>query len=183
MQKTFRRKLIGYGIVAGCALLTAAGIAATEYYRCIVEMEEDQKPLDPVLIEGLRNFYSDFGRVEETGRGGVYKVLSSSDQHLGFLYVETESISAGRPSGYAGPVEVALLTDTENRISGVLLGRHNETRGFINRIVRAVFLKRWNGLHMKALSDHKVEAVTGATLSSNAISAGVERLGSFYAGE
>ena len=61
-------------------------------------------------------------------------------------------------------------------VAGVLIGKNAETRRYLNRIRRAKFLERWNGLSMEELPGKEIDAVTGATLSCDAISHGVRRL-------
>ena len=73
-------------------------------------------------------------------------------------------------------MEVAVLMDTENKVSGVLIGKNNETPRFLDRVRRAGFLKQWNKLRMQEIPDRKIEAVTRATLSSRAIEHGVRQI-------
>ena len=170
-------------------MLTAVGIAITEYLRDgsqvpeVPVQQEEYEPLAPFFVEELRRIYPDYGEAVSDGRRGVYRVLSTAGRKIGYLYVETVAVTGNRPMGYAGPVEVAVLTDPENIVSGVLLGKHSETRGFIRRLVKAGFLKRWNGIKLKSVSERDIEAVTGATMSSNAIKEGVDRLSRFYSEE
>lgn len=108
-------------------------------------------------------------------RSKVYAVRDRSGRKLGTLYLEKIDDSQ-RKMGYGGTVEVAILTDSRDRIAGVLLGKNEETPGFISRLVNAGFLARWNGLTLSEAANRKVDAVTRATYSSEAIKHGVRKL-------
>ena len=46
---------------------------------------------------------------------------------------------------------------------------NNETPSFLNKVINAGFLNSWNGLTVKEALDKNVDAVSGATYSSNGI--------------
>ena len=108
-------------------------------------------------------------------RSKVYSVQDRNGKKLGTLYLEKIDDSQ-RKMGYGGTVEIAVLTDNKDKIAGILIGKNEETPGFIKRIVKAGFLKRWNGLSMSEAATRKVDAVTRATYSSEAIKHGVRKL-------
>lgn len=112
-------------------------------------------------------------------RDGILEIRDEAGGTLGKLYLE-QIEDEERRFGYAGTVEVAVVFDGHEKVAGVLIGRNAETRRYLNRIRRAKFLERWNGLAMSEIPDRKIDAVTGATYSSEAISHGVRRLAEAY---
>lgn len=72
--------------------------------------------------------------------------------------------------GYAGIVPVLIAFNTANIITGVYLLKNNEEEEFINEVKDGKLLTRWNGKALISLTTtQNVDAVTGATYSSNAI--------------
>ena len=106
---------------------------------------------------------------------GVLTLLDSRGKKCGTLLLELIP-DEKRTMGYAGTVEVAVLLDGEDKIAGVLIGKNQETPGFLRRVRNADFLTSWNGKSLKDAAGVQVDAVSGATYSSNAIKAGVVQL-------
>lgn len=71
-------------------------------------------------------------------------------------------------SGYGGEIDVLVGMDMSGRITGVRILGHSESPDFMGRVIGAGLLQRFVGReHGDAFSD--IEAVTGATLTSQAI--------------
>ena len=71
--------------------------------------------------------------------------------------------------GYAGQISVWIALDMEDRIVAVRLGENRETRSYLAYLDRRGFLDRWRGLTAVEAVEQQVAAVSGATLSSQAI--------------
>lgn len=106
---------------------------------------------------------------------GVCTLLDAKGQKTGTLLLELIP-DEKRKMGYAGTIEVAVLLDRSGKIAGGLVGKNQETPGFLRRVRNKGFLASWNGKTLKDAANTKVDAVTGATYSSNAIKAGVQQL-------
>lgn len=106
---------------------------------------------------------------------GVCTLLDAKGQKTGTLLLELIP-DEKRKMGYAGTIEVAVLLDRSGKIAGVLVGKNQETPGFLRRVRNKGFFASWNGKTLKDAAKTKVDAVTGATYSSNAIKAGVQQL-------
>lgn len=71
-------------------------------------------------------------------------------------------------SGYGGEIDVLVGMDMSGRITGVRILGHSESPDFMGRVIGAGLLQRFVGReHGDAFSD--IEAITGATLTSQAI--------------
>ena len=188
MMNLKSRKIYGAMIVLGCGLLTGLGIGITEYFRSKKESVpissgtvshaangKEQKPLEKHFCETLKQLYPDFEKAVPADHAGVYNILNQKGDFLCRIYLEKTG-NDKRKVGYAGPIEVALLTDQNNKATGIILGKHQETPDFIDMLYDEGFPDSWNGLDLKDIPDHEVEAVTGATFSSEAIKSGIRHL-------
>lgn len=106
----------------------------------------------------------------------------SGDRVIGYTF----KISA---KGYGGPMEITLGIDIDGRISGLKLGNHQETPGLGAKAAESSFQDQYNGkivgeelIVTKASNpkDNEVEAITGATITSRAITDGVNNACQLY---
>lgn len=75
--------------------------------------------------------------------------------------------------GYGGKVPL-FIEINKGRIQQIHLLRHSETKEYIDHLNDVHFLKSWNNLNVEnSVLRHQVDAVTGATYSSEAIIGGV----------
>lgn len=78
--------------------------------------------------------------------------------------------------GYAGATPVFIGLNTENKIAGVELLNNAESVGFVNRIERAGFFDLWNGKTLEEAAVFVPDAVSGATITSNAVIQNVNKV-------
>ena len=71
--------------------------------------------------------------------------------------------------GFNGPTPLQIALDEKGKIIEVRVLDNNETPSFLNKVINAGFLNSWNGLTVKEALDKNVDAVSGATYSSNGI--------------
>lgn len=94
----------------------------------------------------------------------------------------------GSALGYAGPVEVIVGIDNKGIITGIEILSHRETPGLGARITESFFLNRFKGkqlveeIRIKA-DGGDIDAITGATVSSHAVSEGVEAALTLFSSE
>ena len=111
----------------------------------------------------------------------VYEGVNDSDESLGYVVKVTTK-------GFHGPIElmVALKDDT---VSGIKILTHSETPGLGARIVEDEFSERFvslpfnNGIKMvktEPANEGEVLAITGASVSSNAIGTALNEVVNFY---
>lgn len=86
------------------------------------------------------------------------------------------------PSGYGGTVEVMTGIDMEGKISGVRLGNHQETPGLGANATLPGFYDQYKDKStdieievskVKPTKDNEIQAISGATITSNAVTSGV----------
>lgn len=69
--------------------------------------------------------------------------------------------------GYRGQVPVKVYV-VKGRVADIVLGENSETPRFIKRVY-GIITPNWIGLKLRDAAKAEVDAVTGATLSSNAL--------------
>ena len=126
------------------------------------------------LQKEVRTIYPEASNFYDAGKG-MFLIKNKNGTVCGKVYTETYPDSK-RKIGFAGTIEVAVVTDNNDNVSGVLIGKNNETPRWLSRLHKAEFLKRWNKLNLRDVADKDVEAVTGATMSSEAIEHGVRQI-------
>ena len=84
--------------------------------------------------------------------------------------------------GYNGNIPLVVLLSADDKVLKVHLLDNNETPSFLDRVVAKGFLENWNGLSVNEAKAKVVDAVTGATYSSSAISKSVRIRLENYAG-
>lgn len=94
----------------------------------------------------------------------MYYVAASNGSEA--LYMESRGIVQGI-RGYAGPVHIGLFVNEDGTIRSVHHISSKETESYLQKIQRTGFYAQFNKL--KISGDHHVDAVSGATLTSEAI--------------
>ena len=102
------------------------------------------------------------------GQNNEIVVSNRKKAVIGYLLASTDfGISY---TGYSGDVSVLVAFEKKRIITGVYVFKHNEDKAYINDVIFEGLLDRWN---KKALtpevSKQNIDAVSGATFSSNAI--------------
>lgn len=85
----------------------------------------------------------------------------------GVYTINTTSLSQD-VKGYNGPTPL-IITIEKDKIVKVEALENSETPGFFKRMTDGGMLERWNGMEVEAALNTKVDAVAGATFSSNAV--------------
>ena len=87
---------------------------------------------------------------------------------LGEVYIALES-----HSGYGGPVKSAVVVGADKRVRQVAVLESMETSSYLSNVIKSGILERFPGATLE--SPPQVDAVTGATLTSEAIVLGLDR--------
>lgn len=71
--------------------------------------------------------------------------------------------------GYNGPTPLLIALDAENRISKVVLLDNHETPRFAQSVADSGLFEAWDGLTVEEALNKNVDAVSGATFTSNGV--------------
>ena len=81
--------------------------------------------------------------------------------------------------GYSGKINMIIGLNNEGRVEGIKILRHTETPGLGARITQGEFIRQFKGklnrdlIIKKEDPSGKIDAITGATISSQAVVVGV----------
>ncbi len=88
---------------------------------------------------------------------------------LGVVDVLYSSELAPRVTGYGGVVSTAIGVDDQGVIKDIQILKNSETPEFFKQIVDAKYLSNWLGKNLEEAAVLKVDAVSGATMTSEGI--------------
>ena len=105
-----------------------------------------------------------------SGALSILACYSTDDQLMGYS-VEVQS------QGFRGPVTMQVGVDLDGQVTGVAVTNHNETPGVGTRAMTADAMKTYLGRSgtLRTTGINAVDTVAGATATSHAITAGVNR--------
>ena len=135
---------------------------------------------EPPTLADLQRVFSEATRIEvDAGDAAVIRVHDEAGIPLGWAL--RTSPAADRVIGYQGPTDAAVCFDTTGRVAGVIVATSydNEPYAGYVRDDRA-FRKLWRGMTIAEVAgldpdDTGVEGVSGATMTSQAVAAGIVR--------
>lgn len=96
----------------------------------------------------------------------IYSVRNG-DSFIGYAV----NVTVG--SGYGGEINMTVGISSECKVCGLEIVSHSETAGLGARIDELSFRQRFSGLSDRAVIGENVDAISGATISSKAVAAGV----------
>ena len=135
---------------------------------------------EPPALADLQRVYSGAARIEvDAGDAAVIRVHDDAGIPLGWAL--RTSPAADRVIGYQGPTDAAVCFDTTGRVAGVIVAASYDNEPYVGyvRDDRA-FRKLWRGMTISEVAgldpdDTGVEGVSGATMTSQAVAAGILR--------
>lgn len=108
----------------------------------------------------------DFAMLQGVSSSGVTEVYEGTKGGAPIGYVFKAS-----GNGYGGAVEVLVAVSSEGKIIGVEVGDNSETPGIGDRVKNPEFTSQF--IDKDTSSEVKVDAISGATRSSNAVMSAV----------
>ena len=71
--------------------------------------------------------------------------------------------------GFNGPTPLLIALDADGRIKNIVLLENQETPNFAKRVVEGGLYEAWNGLTVDEALGKDVDAISGATYTSNGV--------------
>lgn len=108
-----------------------------------------------------------------------YKVREDSPASVSAIYeVYEEGALIGHavlvsPQGFGGPISLMVGSEGEGRVVGALVMSHSETPRYGAKACEEGFLSQFSGMSEAPELGKNVDAVSGATISSEAVTSGV----------
>ncbi|MDD3001371.1 MAG: nitroreductase family protein [Candidatus Riflebacteria bacterium] len=125
-----------------------------------------------VNIEEIRKLFPEAASMRRIGIDEII-VKNVNDEQIGCVLHTMPSCSD--ISGYAANVPVLIGLSNERKIVGLELQENKETKWFVERVLKRGLLNSWTGTVASEAVVLKVDAVSGATMTSNAIIKSVNR--------
>lgn len=134
-------------------------------------------------LEGDSTVQSKFK--SQNGTAKVDEVLSATDKsgkNIGYV------MTASSQSGYGGEIKVAVGISNDKKITGVTILSHSETAGLGAKCDTDEFKSQFSGKSASKLTyvkdgattDTEIDAISGATITTNAVTEAVNAALDFY---
>jgi len=128
-------------------------------------------------------------RIDEARRDAVTEMLQALFPEMDKYREEGERFAVlgegsalgtafmAEPMGYGGPIEILVGLNVDETLRGIQVISQKETPGLGAKIIEDAFLAQFSGLTVDGLALAKdggeIDAITGATISSAAVTEGV----------
>lgn len=112
------------------------------------------------------------GAVLQSLGPGLWTIQAADGIRIGSVGA---SAAFDRSAGYAGPIPLHVYLDAAGNVKAVRILPNNETPSFMKQLLAAGFLDNWVGKPARAAARLTPDVVSGATLSSAALTAGVRQ--------
>ncbi|MCR5013376.1 MAG: FMN-binding protein [Bacteroidales bacterium] len=146
--------------------LAAAMLASANVFTHCSSYTPTEKDLPVETLTSIATIYPKAAFVEMTGTSS-YIVKDAKGRTIGS--VQLSSPYSDDIKGFNGPTPLQIAFDKNGKIVEVRVLDNEETPNFLKRVVDAGFLESWNGLSAEEALAKDVDAVSGATYSSNGI--------------
>ena len=142
-------------LLAGVNALTAPTIAANN------ELEKKN------AIAAIFPTADDIQKADVTADGvdSIYMVFTNGDL-LGYA-------ASVAPTGFGGAMDIMVGVGSDGSVIGIKIVSHSETPGLGSRVDSDSFLGQYKGLAGELTVGKDVDAITGSTISSKAVTKGV----------
>lgn len=126
-----------------------------------------QKVKWPALpVEEATPYFADAAKVQ-TVDTAFYEIQNAKGDKVGTLLFSSPYSDGVK--GFNGPTPLIIALDAEGRIKTVALLDNEETPRFAQRVVEGGLYEAWNGLTVDEALGKDVDAVSGATYTSNGV--------------
>jgi electron transport complex protein RnfG len=157
-------KLVALSIVAA-TVLGAVYIPTQEQLKIY---EQEQRELALVDVMPLADHFDPVKSGEEIL---YYRALDADNKLVGYSFFREQS-------GSQSVITLAGGIDTEYRVTGIKIMTHAETPGLGAKIIESAFTEQFKGVAESDLllskNDGAIDAITGATVSSQAVIDGIQ---------
>ena len=156
-------KILNYLILLAIIFLIGKNV----YENNVARQKLNQPKYEFVLsLDEVRN---QFHLADSIAQDGISSYLVFENQDVVGKVVNTSPYSDDI-FGYNSITPLTIYLDKNDRIVEVVLCPNRESRGYINNVIKRGYLESWNGMTPEEVLCHHVDAVSGCTYSSIAIS-------------
>jgi hypothetical protein len=131
-----------------------------------------------VGIEDMQKIYPMAAYYNEN-RHGAFDIYDNNSKKIGSALL---SSNYSRQMGYGGSVPLLIGIDDNLIITKIILLPNRETGDYIEAVYGDKFIGKWQGVSLEDATHLQVDVVSGATLTSNAVIAGIRHTASSLVG-
>ena len=117
-------------------------------------------------IEEATPYFADAAKVQ-TVDTAYYEVKDAKGNKLGTVLFSSPYSDGVK--GFNGPTPLLIALDADGRIKNIVLLENQETPNFAKRVVEGGLYEAWNGLTVDEALGKDVDAISGATYTSNGV--------------
>ena len=122
--------------------------------------------LPELPVEEVKPYFADAAKTKAMDTA-YYEVKDAKGNKLGTVLFSSPYSDGIK--GFNGPTPLLIALDAEGRINNVVLLENQETPVYAKRVVDGGLYQAWNGLTVDEALDKQVDAVSGATFTSNGV--------------
>ncbi len=171
MKEMFKIVISLFAIFVGSGLVLSYVYARTSTVIYNAQVQEKE--------EALRKMSPDAEKIEEAGKWTLYeKPNEYYEAKKGKKVIGYVASTVGK--GYSSYIKILVSTDPDIKIKSINILSHQETPGLGDEIEKEVFKKQFDGKSLENLelvkveTTDKIQAISGATISSRAVTNGVK---------
>jgi len=144
-------------IVKTLGALMATGVVAL--FSCGLKLPE-------LPVSEVQPYFADAAKTKAIDTA-FYEVKDAKGNKLGTVLFSSPYSDGVK--GFNGPTPLLIALDADGRIKNVVLLENQETPRFAQHVVEGGLYEAWNGLTPDEALDKEVDAVSGATYTSNGV--------------
>jgi electron transport complex protein RnfG len=154
------KEMIRYGFILSVICLVAAGLLSGLHHLTKAKILAQAQAEEAMSLKEVMPQAADFIAVKKGKETFYYRVVDKDGKFLGVTF-------KAYGDGYASIIETMVGMLKDGTITAVKVLAQNETPGLGVRVAESDFLKQFSDKNIKNLGE--VEAITGATISSEAV--------------
>lgn len=154
------KELLRYGFILSLICAVSSGLLASVNSLTQPKIISQAQIAERTTLVKLFPEAKNFAPIKSEQEILYYKIYSKDNKLIGLAF-------KAQAKGYSSTIETMVGMTTEGRISNIQILSHNETPGLGNRITELSFIDKFTNRSQEELG--KVEAITGATISSKAV--------------
>lgn len=162
------------GTVAVMAVMIFATHVATDLHAARADNQAQQELLDHAMPGAVSSSEAPYW---VSGAVSIQAAFDSDNEHMGYC-VEVQA------QGFGGVITMVVGVDLDGKVTGVAVTDHKETASVVKQALSESNLRRYAGLSgtIRYSGYNSVDAVSGATSTSRAITDGVNKALAIVAG-
>jgi len=145
--------------------LLISSIIVVSYNKTAFQKKSSRKKTATYTLKDIKKIFNnaDSAQINLDGESFVF----SDGEQIG--RVLNTSPFGDRYIAYGGKLPFIIGINNSDKIEGISLLRNFETPGYIRRLDRRKFFDSWNGIPFQEVLTMEVEAISGATLTTDAV--------------